>query len=93
MVYWIIRAIIGPLIRFIWIKEVEGLENIPKKGKIILAANHASHLDFIGLGAVCPRKIFFLSKKEFFDNPFLNIILTAMGQIPVDRESKDKEEK
>ena len=29
--YWFLTKIFGPVVRWIWIKEVEGLENIPKE--------------------------------------------------------------
>ncbi|MCP4677236.1 MAG: alpha/beta fold hydrolase [Deltaproteobacteria bacterium] len=45
--------------------DIQGLENIPKEGGIILASNHQSWLDAPLLGATCPRKIHFVAKSEF----------------------------
>jgi len=45
---------IPPLLRFLtrFIKHVEGLENIPRSGGFIIAANHNNHLDSFLLSAV-----------------------------------------
>ena len=45
MVYPIGKRIIPPIIKKLWVKEVNGLENLPKEGPYIIAANHASYMD------------------------------------------------
>ena len=50
--YFILRRILSPIIKFIWVKDIKGLENIPKKGPVILAFNHQSYFDFISFIAV-----------------------------------------
>ncbi len=66
MVYPISKIFLKPLFQG-FIKKVEGLENIPKKGPFILAANHASALDPLVLDAVIipkiNKKVHFLTKK------------------------------
>lgn len=44
MVYAIEKLIIPPIYR-IWIRKVEGIENIPKDKPFIVAANHSSYYD------------------------------------------------
>ncbi|MBI2647091.1 1-acyl-sn-glycerol-3-phosphate acyltransferase [Candidatus Woesearchaeota archaeon] len=94
MVYPIGKRIIPPIIKF-WIKEVNGLENVPKKGPFIIAANHASYMDhFIIMCTLVPylnRKVHYLAKKEHFDNIFKKIWHTYVGAIPIDRERGGKE--
>lgn len=89
MVYQIGKRIIPPIIRF-WIKEVDGLQNIPKKGSFIIAANHSSYMDhLIIMSTLVPylnRRIHHLAKKEHFDNLFKKILHTYGGAIPLDRE-------
>jgi len=41
--YWILKIILGWAIKLVWIKKVEGVENIPKSGACIIAANHNSY--------------------------------------------------
>ncbi|MCP4600862.1 MAG: alpha/beta fold hydrolase [Proteobacteria bacterium] len=51
--------------------HIEGVENVPKKGGVILASNHQSWLDVSVLAASCPRKIHFIAKSEFEHWPVL----------------------
>lgn len=94
MVYPIAKIIIFPVIKF-WIKKVNGLQNIPKEGAFIIAANHASYMDhFIILCTLIPylnKKVHHLAKKEHFDNFFKKAWHTYAGAIPLDRESGGKE--
>jgi len=94
MVYLIGKIIIPPVIKF-WIKEVNGLQNIPKKKTFILAANHASYMDhLIILSTIVPylnKKIHHLAKKEHFDNIFKKALHTYGGAIPLDRQAGGKD--
>lgn len=90
-----IGKIIFPSIFKFWIKEVNGLENVPKKGPFIIAANHSSYMDhFIIMCTLIPhlnRKIHHLAKKEHFDNILKKAWHTYAGAIPLDREKGGKE--
>lgn len=90
--YFLIRFFVGPFVRMIWVKKVVGIENIPKKGPVIVAFNHQSYFDFICFIAVSPRNIHYLSAEKFFNNPFWKFLLRITGQIPVVRTSDDKQE-
>ena len=94
MVYFIGKRIIPLIIKF-WIKEVNGLLNVPKKGTFIVAANHASYMDhFIIMCTLVPflnRKIHHLAKKEHFSNPLKAIWHYYGGAVPIDRQSGGKE--
>ena len=54
---------------FFWGLKVEGLENLPEKGGVILAGNHTSYLDPPVLGTSVDRMVFFMAKIELFDIP------------------------
>lgn len=68
MIYPIIRLFMS-IILFIFVKDVYGLNNLPKKGPYIIASNHQSHLDGFLLASYIIRqtnqKVHFLAKKEF----------------------------
>ena len=63
-----------------------GTENVPRKGPVILAANHISWLDPPIAGAYFPRRITYMAKKELFEIKWLGMLITTMGAFPVDRE-------
>lgn len=78
---------------FIWFGEkVYGKENIPKKGKCILAGNHLSDFDAYLLYSGTNRPIHFLGKKELFESKF-GWFFKMMHLIPVDRKNKNPEAK
>ena len=75
---------------------VEGaIDEIPRDGPLILAANHASNLDAIVLGSwLMPelgRRIHWLGKKELFAWPIVGWAAANGGVHPVDRGAADVE--
>lgn len=82
--YIIVRPLINFLFKVIFWPKIEGAENIPPSGKVILAGNHTSNLDCLLLMSSTKREIHFLAKIELFKGP-LGIIFKNMGLIPVDR--------
>ena len=75
---------------------VEGaIDEIPRDGPLILAANHASNLDAVVLGSwLMPqlgRRIHWLGKKELFDWPIVGWAAANGGVHPVDRGAADVE--
>ncbi|MFN8016380.1 MAG: lysophospholipid acyltransferase family protein [Acidimicrobiia bacterium] len=67
--------------------DVEGLENIPKQGPVIIAANHRSFIDSIFLPLIIDRKVTFVAKAEYFDSIKTRWFFKATGQIPIRRDS------
>ena len=88
------KRVIIPIIN-LWIKEVNGLDNIPKNGSFIIAANHESYMDHLIIASTfilhLNRKIHFLAKKEHFDNIFKKAWHNYAGAIPLDRQAGGKE--
>jgi len=82
----------GPFIRLFWIKRIDGLENIPREGPIILAPNHSSYLDFFSLATICPRRIHFVAAEVFFNSKLWLPLMVLTRQTKIDRKSKDKSE-
>jgi len=90
--YSLVKGIFGPVARLIWVKRVEGIENIPRGGPCLIAANHNSYFDFICLTAISPRRIYYLSAEKFFKSIKWRLLMKITGQIKVERQSKDKRE-
>jgi 1-acyl-sn-glycerol-3-phosphate acyltransferase len=67
--------------------DVEGLENVPSDGGVILAANHRSFMDSIFLAVASPEPVAFVAKAEYFDHPVTRWIFSSTGQIPLRRGS------
>ncbi|MEA2434829.1 MAG: 1-acyl-sn-glycerol-3-phosphate acyltransferase [Actinomycetota bacterium] len=83
--YRILKAVLSPLMRAFYRVEVEGLDNLPVDGSAIIAANHLSFVDSLFIPLVIRRKVTFLAKKEYFDDPRKAWFFRSAGQIPCDR--------
>lgn len=67
-----------------------GREHIPARGPVLLASNHRSFLD-PWLIAVCARRpIYFMAKRELFDDRLQAWLLNALGAFPVCRDESDE---
>lgn len=68
--------------------RVEGLENIPPTGALLIAANHLSNADPPAIGAFAGlvRDSRFVAKKELFAVPVLGWFFRHCNYIPVDRK-------
>jgi len=76
--------------------EVQGLENVPRTGTVILAANHISNFDPLVAGAwitvgLHRRRIHWLGKRELFDWPVIGWASANGGVHPVNRGNADVE--
>jgi len=75
--------------KLIMTMEVTGLENFPRQGAVIVAANHVTNFDVFPMQFVLPRPIFFMGKAELFKNPLMDVILRNLSGFPVHRGEKD----
>ena len=87
--YSILKPIVAPVYRLVMRVKVYGTENVPKDGGLILCANHIGAIDVISIGAVCPRQLTFVAKKELFSVPVLGALVKGLGAIKVDRGAGD----
>lgn len=70
--------------------NIDGVENVPLTGGIVLASNHRSSMDIIVKGYSCPRQIHYMAKIELFQiNALVTWFFTTFGVFPVDRGGRD----
>lgn len=69
--------------------KLEGSENIPSEGALILAPNHRSYYDPIMAGIICRRPIRFMAKSELFENKLFGALITKLGAFPLQRGRGD----
>jgi 1-acyl-sn-glycerol-3-phosphate acyltransferase len=89
--YWIFKGILKPLLLATYDLRVQGLDNVPKKGPAIIAANHLSFLDsfFIPL-MIKRRKVTYLAKADYFNSWKTAWFFRMVGQIPIERDDKSQ---
>ncbi|MCY4382036.1 MAG: lysophospholipid acyltransferase family protein [Nitrospinae bacterium] len=66
--------------------DVQGMQNVPPDGPLIVASNHRSYLDPMILASFLPRRVYHMAKRELFRNPLFAKLITYYGAFPVDRE-------
>jgi putative phosphoserine phosphatase/1-acylglycerol-3-phosphate O-acyltransferase len=86
--YHLLRQLVRPELLPYASFEVSGVEHIPRKGPVILVANHRSYFDVIALALVAARidrPVRALAKAEIFDAPVVSTVARSLGAIRVDR--------
>jgi len=97
MAYPISKLILPPIYK-IWLRKVNGLDNIPKDKPFIIAANHSSYFDiFIPPILIVPKldkKLHALVNSYYWNNPLTKYFLNMWEAIPVfvnkEKNSKEK---
>ncbi len=70
--------------------KVEGWENFPKEGRVIVMINHINFLDPVLVGGLAPREINMMAKREVLDYPFLGFFIRLYGVVPIRRGEIDR---
>ncbi|MEO8889213.1 MAG: lysophospholipid acyltransferase family protein [Jatrophihabitantaceae bacterium] len=92
MLYRTLELTLAPALRAVYRPLVTGLENVPRRGPVIVAANHVSFSDEFFTPLAARRQIYYLAKAEYFDSPgvrgrAMSAFFTGLGHVPVDRDS------
>jgi len=89
---WFCKIFLNPIIAQLLIKEVRGLENIPK-GPFILVSNHTSYFDIIADGYLCaPRNFHYIGQIDGWKGVmgwFIRGFYFVCGVIPLDRQNEE----
>lgn len=85
-----LHAILNFLFSLLFHLKVEGQDNIPKKGGVIIAANHISNWDPPMIGTAMQRHLCTMAKEELFTIPVFSFIIRKLNAFPVRRGSFDR---
>ncbi|MDB5080550.1 MAG: hypothetical protein JWP00_2474 [Chloroflexi bacterium] len=87
----IAQCLVRLILHSLFVIEVKGLENLPRKGGYIFAGNHLSWVDAFLMLICAPAtpRIYFIAAREEVEHPAYRkfIIGKIGGVIPVDRDS------
>jgi len=84
---WLVKFCLLAFTRF----RVEGRENVPKTGPLIVVSNHLSRADPPIISAGIPRRIVFMAKEELFRSPFMALLVKGFGAFPVRKRQADRD--
>lgn len=92
VIFRAVRQVLIPLSHAVYRPTIIGKENVPRQGGVLLASNHLSFIDSFCIPLAAPRPVNFLAKSDYFTGSgpggaFRRELFTAMGAIPVDRNS------
>ncbi len=88
--YSLWRVILSTLCTVAFRFTVEGREQEPLQGPLIVAVNHASAIDPVLAGIALRRQAHFMGKQELFSVPLLGAWLASVGTFPVRRSEPDR---
>ena len=89
MFYQIAKVVLKILYKILFRMTIEGQQNVPKQGGVILCANHSSNFDPVTMGIYSDRTVYYMAKKELFENKFMYWLLKQLNAFPVDRSTAD----
>jgi len=89
--YHVVRSVVWSLWSAMFRPIIEGEENIPATGPIVIAPVHRSNVDFAVAIFVTPRKTFFMAKDSLWKVPVLRWLISTMGAFPVKRGTADRD--
>ena len=87
--YYLNLAWVRTLLFFITSVEIIDKRNVPKRGPVIIVCNHLNNADSPILTGSIPRRIFWLTKAEWFGSPLVGWMFKAAAMIPVRRAEAD----
>ena len=65
--------------------STRGRENVPKHGPVLAVCNHVSDLDPPMISSRFPRMMFYMAKKQLWNNPWFGRFISSLGAFPVNR--------
>ncbi|MEW5819783.1 MAG: AMP-binding protein [Cyanobacteriota bacterium] len=83
LLHQLLRPVATFLLTTFWQIEVEGAENIPEKGSVLLAGNHTGLVDALIVSVACKRPVNFIMTNEVFSWPFAGKLVGLFNVIPV----------
>lgn len=87
---FLIRSAVRALFAVMGRLRIEGLENIPRQGGLVLAPNHVSAADWPAIGVSCPRPLVWMAKADLFNVPVIGPFARLFHAFPVNRDTADR---
>jgi 1-acyl-sn-glycerol-3-phosphate acyltransferase len=89
--YRFVKGVFAFLFRILTRVHVEGVENVPQQGGVIMVSNHLSYIDSPAIFIVFPRILHVLAAEKYEQHPIFGPLLRVAGAIFIDRGEADRD--
>ena len=79
----LIRIVVAAVFAGRYRIQVQGFNNLPGTGGVLMLGNHISFIDFAMIQIACPRKVRFVMHKNYYEIWYIKWFLDIMGVIPI----------
>ena len=88
---FLMRFLIWILIHLVYRVRIEGLENIPDEGSVIVVSNHVSFVDPLLLGGMIRRPVRFVMYWKIYELPIMKFVFKTGKAIPIASRKENPE--
>jgi len=89
-VFTAVRVILLLLCRIFFRMRIDGLNNVPRTGGVLVVSNHLHNADPVLISVAFPRPMHYMAKKELMTVPVVGKFIRFGGAFPVDRGKADR---
>jgi len=86
----VIRTVLLLVCRLLFRMKIEGLNNVPMRGGVLVVSNHLHNADPVLISVAMPRPVHYMAKKELMGIPVIGRIIRYGGAFAVDRGKADR---
>jgi 1-acyl-sn-glycerol-3-phosphate acyltransferase len=87
----IVRGIVGAVFHLWFNFSIDGAENIPKEGGIVIASNHRSFADPVSITIPMKKPLKYMARDSLFKNKIIALFIRILGAFPVKRDAASTE--
>ncbi len=84
---FLLRLIFKIIASFRYKLSIDGIENFPKDGGVLLLGNHVSFIDWMVLAIASPRRVSFVIDRYYYEKWYLKPIFKLFGLIPISQKA------
>lgn len=90
MLYRFLKVLFTILFGILFRPKIVGVENVPRDGAMIMAANHLSNWDPPIAATYVPRPVAYMAKEELFKPAIAGAVIRSLYAFPVKRGAADR---